>query len=69
MIAEDVWKSFRGRRKAGGQIPLDLLVQYIDSTFILVLNWWVENKCPFSAKEANGLFRSLVLPTLSALAE
>ena len=69
LIGEDVRKSFRGRRKAGGQIPPDLLVQYIDSTFILVLNWWVENKCPFSAKEVNGLFRSLVLPTLSAVAE
>jgi AcrR family transcriptional regulator len=69
LIAEDVRKSFRGRRKAGGQIPLDLLVDYIDSTFILVLNWWVENKCPFSVKEVNGLFRSLVLPTLSAVAE
>jgi AcrR family transcriptional regulator len=69
LIAEDVRKSFRGRRKAVGQIPLDLLVRYIDSTFILVLNWWVENKCPLSAKEVNGLFRSLVLPTLSAVAE
>jgi AcrR family transcriptional regulator len=69
LIAEDVRKSFRGRRKAGRQIPLDLLVHYIDSTFILVLNWWVENKCPFSAKEVNSLFRSLVLPTLSTVAE
>ena len=69
LITEDVRKSFRGRRKAVGQIPLDLLVRYIDSTFILVLNWWVENKCPLSAKEVNALFRSLVLPTLSAVAE
>ena len=69
LIAEEVRKSFRGRHKASGQIPPDLLVQYIDTTFILVLNWWVENKCPSSAKEVNGLFRSLVLPTLSAVAE
>jgi hypothetical protein len=68
-MLEDVRKSFRGRGKAGGQIPPELLVQYIDSTFILVLNWRVENQCPFSAKEVNGLFRSLVLPTLSAVAE
>lgn len=69
LIAEDVRKSFRARRKAVGQIPLELLVRYIDSTFILVLNWWVENKCPLSAKEVDGLFLSLVMPTLSAVAE
>lgn len=64
LIADDVKKSFRGRRRKAEQIPVDLLVQYIDSTFILVLNWWVENKCPFPPEEVNALFRSLVLPTL-----
>jgi AcrR family transcriptional regulator len=60
LIAEHVKKSLRRRGKTAGQIPLDLLVQYIDSTFILVLNWWVENKCPLPPKEVNGLFRSLI---------
>lgn len=69
LIAEDVRKSFRGRRKAVGQIPLDLLVQYINSTFILVLNWWVENKCPLPPKEVNELFRSMVVPTLKVVSD
>jgi AcrR family transcriptional regulator len=69
LIAEDVRKTFRERRKAVGQIPLDLLVQYIDATFILVLNWWVENKCPLPPKEINGLFRSLVVPTLKVVSD
>jgi hypothetical protein len=60
LIAEHVKKSLRRRGKTAGQIPLDLLVQYIDSTFILLLNWWVENKCPLPPKEVNGLFRSLI---------
>jgi AcrR family transcriptional regulator len=38
-IADDFRKHFQGRRKAPGQIPPDLLVQYVASTFILVLNW------------------------------
>ena len=63
LITEDVEKHFLASRKAG-QIPLDLLVRYIDSTFILVLNWWVENKCPLPPKAVDGLFRSLVMPTL-----
>lgn len=67
LIAEDVKKMFPGRRKAQGQIPLDLLVRYIDTTFILVLNWWVENKCPLPPKEVNNLYRSLITPTLGSI--
>ncbi len=66
MIAEDVGKSFRGRRKTAGRIPPDLLVQHMASTFVLVLNWWVESKSPLSAKEVNDLFRTLILPALAS---
>jgi hypothetical protein len=58
---------FHGRRKIAGQIPVDLLVRHVDSTFILVLNWWVENKCPLSAKHVNELYRSLITPTLKSI--
>ena len=64
-----VKKTFRERRKTAGQIPLDLLVQYINSTFILVLNWWVENKCPLPPKEVDGLFRSLIVPVLKRVSD
>lgn len=66
LIAEEVRKSFRQRPKQAGQVPLDLLVHFIGSTFILVLNWWVENKCPLPPGEVNELFRSLIEPTLDA---
>ncbi|HJZ99486.1 MAG TPA: hypothetical protein VKE70_23410, partial [Candidatus Solibacter sp.] len=66
LIADDVRKDFQGQRKTAGQIPPDLLVQYVSSTFILVLNWWVESTTPFRPKEVNDLFRALVLPTLTA---
>ncbi|HEX9201062.1 MAG TPA: TetR/AcrR family transcriptional regulator [Acidobacteriaceae bacterium] len=65
LIAEDIRKSFQGKRKTAGQIPPELLVQYVASTFILVLNWWVESKSPLPTKEVDGLFRALILPTLS----
>jgi hypothetical protein len=65
-IADDVIKHFQGRRKAASQIPAELLVQYVASTFILVLNWWVENRNPLPPKEVNGLFRTLIVPTLAA---
>jgi AcrR family transcriptional regulator len=69
LIVDDVGKDPQGRRKAAGQISPDLLVQYVASTFILVLNWWVENESLLPPKEVNDLFRALILPTLAATRE
>jgi AcrR family transcriptional regulator len=69
LIAEDVRKSLRSRPKTADRISPDLLVQYVASTFILVLNWWVESRSPLSAKEANDLFHVLTLPTLAAVSD
>jgi AcrR family transcriptional regulator len=64
LIVEDIRKNFQGG-KAVRQISPDLLGQYVTSTFILVLNWWVEcSRLP--PKEANDVFRALILPTLAA---
>jgi AcrR family transcriptional regulator len=65
-ITEDMRKHVQGRRKAAAKIPQDVLVQYIASTFILVLNWWAESRTPLPPKEADALFRALVMPTLSS---
>src|SRR5215469_10628723 len=62
-IAEDVRKRLQGRQKAASQIPPDLLVQFVASTFIVVLNWWVESRNPLPPKEAHALFRALTAPT------
>lgn len=64
LIAEDVRREFPKR----GQEALspDLVAQYVASTFILVLNWWMESRSRLSPQEADALFRALVLPTLNA---
>jgi AcrR family transcriptional regulator len=66
LIAEDLAKCLHGRRKSAGQIPSDLVVQYVASTFVLVLNWWVESNSALRPREVNELFRALTIPTLSA---
>jgi AcrR family transcriptional regulator len=66
LIADDVRKDFQNRRKTAGQIPPDLIVQFVASTFILVLNWWVETSSPLPPKEVNDLFRALILPSLAS---
>ena len=69
LIAESVRKSLQGRRRPAGRIPPDLLVQYVSSTFILVLNWWVESRSTLSPKQVDDLFRALILPTLASTSE
>jgi hypothetical protein len=65
LIADQVREDFQRRRKTAGQISQDLLVRYVASTFILVLNWWVEcSRLP--PNEVNDVFRALILPTLAA---
>ena len=66
LIAEDVRKDLQGRRKTAGQVPPDLVVQYVASTFILVLNWWLESRSPLPPKDINDFFRALIVPTLAA---
>lgn len=67
LIVGDVRKAYNGRCEAAGQIPHDLLVQYITSTFIVVLNWWVDSKSSLRPKEVNDLFGALIRPTLGRI--
>ena len=66
LIADDVRRASQRQRKAADPISPDLLVQYITSTFILVLNWWAESRNPLPPNEVNDSFRALILPTLAA---
>ena len=65
LIADDARRDYQGRRKTPDQMPPDLFVQYVASTFILVLNWWVESRNPLPPNDINDLFRALMLPTLA----
>lgn len=65
LIADDVRKALQSRRKTARQTPPELLAQYIASTFVLVLNWWVESNSALLPKDVDGLFRALTVPTVS----
>jgi hypothetical protein len=56
-----------GRKRA--PIAADLLTEQIVSTFILVLNWWIESRSSLSSQEVNDVFLRLICPTLAAVAE
>lgn len=57
----------QGGRKVSREIPADLTSDYVASTFVLVLNWWLDRKMFLPPKEVNELFRKLIVPTLNAV--
>jgi AcrR family transcriptional regulator len=65
-IAKMIERDFgAGRNKVAGLSP-DILAQFVASNFVLVLDHWVENGCRLAPRQANDLFRALVLPTLAS---
>ena len=66
LIANDMTTARRGRKTPASRVPAGLLAEHVASTFILVLNWWVDSGSSLSASDVNDLFRALILPTLAA---
>jgi AcrR family transcriptional regulator len=56
-----------GRRTPTTEMPTHLLAQHVASTFVLVLDWWVESDAPLTPAEVDARFRALVVPALAAL--
>ena len=65
-IANGLRKDAQRRGRTSDPVASDLLARYLASTFILVLGWWLEGRTPMLPREADGLFRSLAVPTLIA---
>src|SRR5437867_1850550 len=58
VIADVARKEVRSARKGvTRQIPADLLSEFIASTFVLVLNWWLAKKMFLPPKDVNDVFR------------
>jgi AcrR family transcriptional regulator len=69
MIEDRIKATFSSHAKRANGISPDLLASFVASTFVLVLNWWVEGDKPLSAQTADDIFQSLVLPALAAAAK
>jgi AcrR family transcriptional regulator len=69
IIADMMERDFRIGRQSAPQIPPEVVSAYVASTFVLVLNWWLDKKMRLAPKEINDVFRRLTLPTLAAVCE
>jgi AcrR family transcriptional regulator len=64
-ITEDLRRAGPRRQESGHNVPSDLIAEYVASTFLLVLNWWMESEEPLPSRKVNDLYRALILPTLT----
>jgi AcrR family transcriptional regulator len=64
VIADQLATAMRVSR---AETPMDLVARYVASTFVLVLNQWVENDTEWTPAEADARFRALAMPTLNSL--
>ena len=69
IIAQVMTKDYRPGRQSSRQLPPDVVSAYVASTFVLVLNWWLDTRMRLAPKEINDVFRRLTSPTLIALFE
>lgn len=52
------------RRDAAQRLPADLLAPFVASTFVVVLDWWLDTRSPLTPREVNDVFHALIAPAL-----
>ena len=53
--------------KSPQQTEIDLVAQHVASTFVLVLNWWIESAPTLTPTDIAARFRELIEPTMTGL--
>jgi hypothetical protein len=54
-------------KKPDSDVPVDLFVHYLTAAYFSVLTWWLDRRSRLTPPQINGIFRSLVLPTVNAV--
>lgn len=48
-------------------LPGELVVQFLVSSFLALVKWWLESNSSHSASEMNRMFNELAMPTMTSL--
>ena len=65
IIAQVMNRDLRPGRQSPRQMPPEIVSAYVASTFVLVLNWWLDVAGARSPRDADDLFRALVIPVFA----
>ncbi len=64
-VAGVMKKDYRLGRQSSRKIPSEVVSASVASTFILVLNWWLDQSMRLRPKEIDEVFPRLTLATLA----
>ncbi len=67
MIERECKAEIARLKKARADIPVDLFVHYLITTFFTVMTWWMDRRSRLALAQIDEMFRSLVLPTVRAV--
>jgi AcrR family transcriptional regulator len=69
IVVDVMKKEYRAGRQSPREMPPEVVSAYVASTFVLVLNWWLDTRMHLPPKQINDVFRRLTSPTLATLFE
>lgn len=69
LVADAMTGDSRSVRHPERRVPTEVVSAYVASTFVLVLNWWLDKGMRLSPGEINQMFLRLTSPTLAAVYE
>jgi len=56
---------FGGQIEKSKELPFDLLLTHISSSFVEMVNWWIQNDMKQTPEQMEGYFAAVILPILS----
>jgi AcrR family transcriptional regulator len=66
LIRQECKSEIQKLKKASSDVPVDLFVHFLASTFMSVLTWWLDRRSRLSPQQIDEVFRSLVVPSIDA---
>ena len=66
LIRQECKAEIHRLKEASSDVPVDLFVHFLASTFMSVLTWWLDRRSRLSPQQIDEVFRSLVLPSIDA---
>jgi AcrR family transcriptional regulator len=67
LIRRECKAEIENLKQADSEVPVDLFVYYLTSAFLSVLIWWLDRRSRLTPSQIDGVFRSLVLPTVRGI--
>jgi AcrR family transcriptional regulator len=66
LIRQECKSEIHSLKEASSDVPVDLFVHFLASTFMSVLTWWLDRRSRLSPQQIDAVFRSLVMPSIDA---